>query len=249
MKRIIACIFILTLCVTLVLPCAADELYFVNDSADLLSDAEEIRLEKRLAEISDLYGVDTVALTCYSINGLTPEDYCLDYLASAGYSKDAMIFLVSMEYRDWCITPTGFCYTEINDEGMDYISDGISDYLTDEEYCEGFEAFADRCQAVLKTVKSGKEFKTPYNLPLSLAVSVAIGFLAAFIVTGIMKSKLKTVRMKAAASDYVKPGSLAINSSRDIFLYRQVTRTAKPKNTSTSSSRSGGGGGSRSGKF
>ena len=47
------------------------------------------------------------------------------------------------------------------------------------------------------------------------------------------------VHMKPDAADYMKDGSLHINRSRDIFLYHQVTRTAKPKEES-----SGGGGSS-----
>ena len=47
-----------------------------------------------------------------------------------------------------------------------------------------------------------------------------------------MKSKLKTVRFQAAASNYMKNGSLNITESRDLFLYNTVTRTAKPKNLS-----------------
>ena len=248
MKKIIISLFALMLCAVLIIPAAADESYYVNDLADILSDSQEQLLEAKLSEISESVGADITVLSCDSINGLDPEDYCLNYLANSEYSADAMIFLVSMEYRDWCITPTGYCFGAINDEGMDYIADGISDYLTDGNYLGGFEAFADRCNKVMQTVRSGKEFKVPYSFGLSLIISIIIGFVLAFIVTGVMKSRLKTVSMKAGASDYVKSNSLSINTSRDIFLYRQVTRTVKPKNTSSSSGGSGGGG-SRSGKF
>ena len=58
-------------------------------------------------------------------------------------------------------------------------------------------------------------------------------------ISGVMRSRMKTVHMKPDAADYMKDGSLHINRSRDIFLYHQVTRTAKPKEES-----SGGGGSS-----
>lgn len=247
MKRIVISFFVLIFCLALVIPAAADELCYVNDTADLLSDAEEIRLEAKLSAISGSVGADIVVLSCYSLEGSAPEDYCLSYLADAGYSDDAIIFLVSMEYSDWCITPAGYCDRAINGEGMDYIANGISDYLTDGNYSRGFEVFADRCQKVMNTVRAGKEFKTPYSFGISLVVSLVVGFVVALVVTGVMRGKLKSVAMKAAASDYVKQGSLTVNTSRDIFLYRQVTRTAKPKESSSSSGKSGGG--SRSGKF
>ena len=55
---------------------------------------------------------------------------------------------------------------------------------------------------------------------------------------------MKSVRQKNDAADYVRPGSMQLTHSRDLFLYSHVSRTAKPKNTSSGG---GGGGGSRGG--
>jgi len=58
---------------------------------------------------------------------------------------------------------------------------------------------------------------------------------------------------KAAASDYVRPGSMNVAYANDVFLYSHVNRTAKPKDndssggsathTSSSGTTHGGGGG------
>ena len=75
----------------------------------------------------------------------------------------------------------------------------------------------------------------------------------ALIITGIMRGQMKTVRMKPDAADYMVDGSLQITRSNDIFLYHQVTKTAKPKDddsggssvhTSSSGETHGGSGGS-----
>ena len=80
----------------------------------------------------------------------------------------------------------------------------------------------------------------------------SVGFILSLIIVGRMKAKLKTVRFQAAASSYIKDGSLNINESRDLFFYNTVSRTAKPKDndsggssthTSSSGSTHGGGGG------
>ena len=63
-----------------------------------------------------------------------------------------------------------------------------------------------------------------------LPISFGVGILVAFIVVGSMKAAMKTVYMQAAASDYTKSGSFNVTESRDIFLYRNVERTEKPKN-------------------
>ena len=61
-------------------------------------------------------------------------------------------------------------------------------------------------------------------------IAILIGFIIALIVVLIMKSQLKSVRMNNEAAYYVKQGGLELSSRHDIFLYKQVTRTAKPKN-------------------
>jgi len=65
-----------------------------------------------------------------------------------------------------------------------------------------------------------------------------------------MKGQLKSVRFKSAASDYTKAGSMNVTESRDLFLYRTVSRREKPRENSggssthtSSSGRSHGGGG------
>ena len=79
-----------------------------------------------------------------------------------------------------------------------------------------------------------------------------IGLLLATGTVKRMKNKLKTVRFQSAADSYMKKESLNITEKRDLFLYRTVSRTAKPKNessggssthTSSSGSTHGGGGG------
>ena len=59
--------------------------------------------------------------------------------------------------------------------------------------------------------------------------SIIIGAIIAFVITGYMRMQLKTVRKQMSAMSYVKDDSMNITNSRDMFLYRRVTRTAKPK--------------------
>ena len=91
--------------------------------------------------------------------------------------------------------------------------------------------------------------------PLLLAALV-IGLITALIVTGVMKSRLKSVAPQRDATSYVRQGSMKLTNQRDLFLYRDVHRTERPKessssdsggsstHTSTSGTTHGGGGGS-----
>ena len=61
---------------------------------------------------------------------------------------------------------------------------------------------------------------------------------------------MKTAVENDYASNYVKPGSLKINASRDLFLYSRITKTEKTKSGSeTHTSSSGRTHGGRGGSF
>ncbi|MEE0524952.1 MAG: TPM domain-containing protein, partial [Faecalibacterium prausnitzii] len=76
------------------------------------------------------------------------------------------------------------------------------------------------------------------------------------IVTGVMKSRLKSVAPQRDATSYVRQGSMKLTNQRDLYLYREIHRTERPKetdsgssggsstHTSSSGSTHGGGGGS-----
>jgi uncharacterized membrane protein YciS (DUF1049 family) len=64
---------------------------------------------------------------------------------------------------------------------------------------------------------------------VTVLVCFAIGLVVALIVTGVMKGQLKSVRRQSYASQYVVQGSFCLQRSQDLFLYRNVTRIARPK--------------------
>ena len=61
-------------------------------------------------------------------------------------------------------------------------------------------------------------------------ISLAIGAVIGTITVLVMISQLKSVRSRAGAGDYIRPGSLQIRSRSDIYLYQHTTRVARPKN-------------------
>lgn len=61
-------------------------------------------------------------------------------------------------------------------------------------------------------------------------ICVGIGIAIGLVTVLVLRSQLRSVRPKNAAADYVVKGSFQLRGSRDIFLYRHVHRTPKPKN-------------------
>ena len=264
-KKLLVFLLVLIFCSLSVNVLAAAHPARLVDDAALLSTSEKNELTALLDEISERHQVDVVVVTVNSLGGKTPRAFADDYYDNNGYgygaNADGVLLLVAMDSRDYYITTTGFGITAFTDSGIDYMENRFVGYLSDEDYAAAFETYAELCDEFITEARSGKPYddgnmpKSPFPWGQNLLISLAVGFLIAFIATAIMRSKLKTVRSKAGATDYVRDGSFRVTRSHDFFLYRTVSRRARPKNDSSSggssthsssSGRSHGGGG---GKF
>lgn len=262
-KRIIAVIFILAFCMTSTITVSASskrDLPLLVDNADLLTDSEERDLNSKLDRISGEQKCDVVIVTVYSLDGKTSTEYADDFFDynDYGYGKDCdgILLLVSTEDRDWAISTHGLAIKAFTDAGLNYMSNEFLPYLSSGDYRKAFLTFAELCDDLLTQARNGSPYGSNNILASNtnrILISLGIGVVFAFIITGIMKSKLKSVRFQPAASSYVRRDSVNMRISRDLFLYSRIDRRAKPKNTGSGSSthRSSSGrihGGSR-GKF
>lgn len=230
---------------------AADDMIRIADWAELLSESEEAELSDRLDEISERQKFDIVIVTLDSLEGADIVAYADDFFDYNGYGfgegKDGILFLISMEERDWCISTSGYGITAFTDAGQEYLSEKFLQYLSDGAYADAFQTFAEWCDDYITQARAG----TPYdvdNIPVepfsplgALIIAVVVGFVVSFIVTGIMRLSLHSVFSEPAADSYMKKDSLRLTKNYDLFLYKNVTRTEKPKETSTSTSGSSGG--------
>lgn len=240
-KRITALLLVLVLGLLLALPAAASQgvktYGLIDDGADLLTDEQEAKLTIYLRSLGEKLDISLVVVTVDSLGGKSPRSYADDYYDTYGFLPDGALFLVSMEFRDWWVSTTGKCEDEIS---SDKIEDAVVSYLSSGSYYAAFEAFGKSCE---------KQMTPAYFL--GAVICIAIGLVVALIVTFTMRSQMKSVRPQHSAASYICPGSLNVTTSRDIYLYRTHTVTAKPKSSSSgshtsSSGRSHGGGG---GKF
>ena len=217
----------------------------VVDMAELLSDSEKTALLSKLDEISERQKLDIVVLTVNTLDGKTPRDYADDFYDYNGYgfgeNKDGILLLVSMEDRDWWISTTGYGITALTDAGIEYISKKFLSDLSDGDYAQAFTTYAELCDQFITQAKTGESYDTgnmpkePFNVAWNILVAFVIGLVVAVIVTSIMKKQLKTVQLKSEANNYVKANSMILTENRDLFLYNQVSRRARPKETDNSS--------------
>lgn len=242
-KRLTVMILALLLTVFIGYPVSAagDAAPRLSDKADLLSDSEEAELLEKLDEISQRQQADIVVVTRKSLEGKSAMEYADDFYDEKGYGfgaqKDGILFLISMEERDWYISTRGFGITAVTDAGLEYMSQQFLDDLKEGEYAAAFTVFAELCDDFLTQARTGTPYdvdflpKEPFAFLGMLVVSMGIGFLISLVVTGIMRSRLKTVHSRAGAKDYVDEGSMKLTKEKDLFLYRNVVRRERPKET------------------
>ncbi|MCI8993831.1 MAG: TPM domain-containing protein [Eubacterium sp.] len=262
-KRYFSIFLVMLFCIFTAVPVfAAGNLPRLVDEADLLSDSEESALLSQLDEISERQQVDLVVVTVDSLEGASPMVYADDFYDENGYGfgsgKDGILFLISMEERDWYISTTGYGITAVTDAGLEYMSEKFLGDLSEGNYAAAFTVFAEQCDSFLTQAKTDRPYdvgnlpKEPFPAVRNLVIALVIGFIVALIVTGVMKSRLKSVHSQPAADRYVKNGSMQVTKRNDLFLYRHVDRREKPKENqaggsrthiSSSGMRHGGGGG------
>lgn len=118
----------------------------LKDEAGLLSEDEADSLLAQLDEISERQSCDVIVVTVASLDGKTAESYADDYFDFNGYGLgqdgDGILLLLSMEDRDWAISTHGFAITAFTDAGQDYMTDHFLSYISDGEYAQGFQKYA-----------------------------------------------------------------------------------------------------------
>lgn len=239
MKRFVCFIFIIIFCLTFVGVASAE----VYDGAELLSFDQLEALSERSLKLSERYGCDVLIYTEYYYR--SPLSAAME-LSDA---DDCVIFYVSMQSRDWAVETMGNAQSLFNSDAMDEIEERAVSLLSEGEYAKAFSAYLDVANDVLNANAQGKEYKHPKELSTLftyILVAAALALIIAFTWVGILKGQLTSVRFQHGAGAYKKAGSFNVTKSDDVFLYKNVTRVARPKSNSSSGGR---GGGSRSGKF
>lgn len=240
--RFFALLLLLVFCAVLAVPAVAAEANsVVMDFAGLLTETEINTLENKLEAIADRYAVQVIVVTVDSCYGADHEEYAEDLYFEYGYGfgryRDGILLLIDMDpyNRGWAIYGHGLGADAMPHNQIMKLGDAMTPDLQAGDFAAAFHLFADRCEERINIAINGE----PFALGKSLLISLVIGFVIALIATGIMRGKLKSVRAQHAASNYVRQGSMHLTQSYELYLYKTVTRRARPKSTSS-------GGGSRS---
>lgn len=222
------------------------------DNAVLLGAGEAATLLQRLDEISERQACDVVIVTVDSLQGKTATEYADDFFDYNGYgigeNDDGILFLISMEDRDWAISTHSFAIAAFTDAGQAHIMEQVLPSLGENEYFEAFSRFSGLADDFLAQARSGVPYDAG-NLPktemdaeeraILVVVSALLAMLLAFIPMAVIKAAHRSASLKNHADTYIREGSLRVTGGNEIFLYRHVARTRRESKSA------GGEGGSR----
>lgn len=218
------------------------------DDAEVLTEDEDNELEDALEELSLRQSFDVTIATIESLESVdydSMEAYADDLYDSCqfgyGPDMDGVLLLVSVGDRKWHISTCGYGITAFTDAGIQYLGEQMTPDMADGDYAAAFRTFVQWSDAYIDAARSGHPYDVK-NLPreplspMYLVLAVGIGLVLAWVIVGVMKSRLRSVAFQENAASYVREGSMNLTNSRELFLYRDVHRTERPKESSSSDS-------------
>lgn len=219
----------------------------VIDDASILTSEQVETIEDCLKEVSDKHNINVVFYTTteYPSEGISRQ--AAEKLDSLSY-YDGFIFelnLSSMEYEIVVMGSAEYLrgYLEY---GLDILYDALvnQDYVLANKQFASFIDYAYEDYAYQENNHKHEEVvkKEPMSIMDKALISAGAGVAVSIVVLLILNSQLKSEGKKQNANNYIKPHSFNLTRSGDIFLYRNVHRTLRPRdNDNGSNLRSGGG--------
>ena len=261
-KRTCCLLLMFMFCLVLCVSAAAAEqtgaqLSYVTDEAGLLSENENMLLEKMAENVSQKYGVGVYIVTVedyrdFQSEGVYKATYTLyhEYTMGEGPNRDGIMLLLSMDDRDWAM----FCYGSrceyaFNSYGQEKLEKVFLDNFGENDWYGGFEDYIKECSVYLKKAASGKPVRASLFFPILIVVGLSL--LAATAIVAVIWQKMENVSEKATANAYVTAG-LQLTEQTDHFTHKTTSSRKIERSSSggrSSQSESGGGGSGRSGKF
>lgn len=224
----------------------------VVDNAGILTAEEEARIAARIKQLTEKYNVDFVLFTDESSHGLSDEQYAVDFYRFNGYglgvqhSGSILYLRVKDGHGGWRSMGTGRSELYVGDwQNVEDQDDQLEPYVRSGAYAEGILNYLENLDLIYQyghIPEPPVEKNIPGGIAASGGIAGAIAALVAGIRNGSLKSQMQTIHTAKRADNYLVPGSLNMNFSRDVYLYSDIIRTAIP----TQEEREGGGSSSHS---
>lgn len=245
-KKIFSIIIAALICVSFVFSASAHTQQYVIDYVDKLSSSEIEELNLFAEKLESAYGVAVLFCITEGTGDVTADEFTAETYNDYTDNENGIIIV----HDDWNKTYSTFVSGDAEEILTDASVDSMIDaYDSNDSYYGGIYACYELAEEYLENGYSGgyvydgepvyagestesetekeKDGVSIIWLPVSLLIGLLVGFL---IINGIA-SKNKSVKMQENATVYTRPGSMIITGSADNFLYNNVERREKPKQT------------------
>lgn len=232
------------------------QLAYVTDTANLLTDDQQMALETRAEELSREYEFSIYIIAVTNYRSYSHETDFWDanveiyktYDLGWGSDKAGASLMVSTDERDFCLhfnsDRADYVFSEA---GRDAIEDRIISYLRENDYYGAFNEYLNACQEYLEAAANGTpvaagqrsrndaQQKRGFSLLFFLP-----GIFLAGVTAVVLVAPMRSAGVKSQADDYTVPGSMRLTRQSDHFLRRTVSR--RPRQTENRPPQGGGGG-------
>lgn len=208
----------------------------LTDTADIFTDEEEEVMVEQLQTLRETYGTDFVVFTDVSTYGLARKVYAADFFEATGHGLgddfSGMILFICMEdgNRGWWTAAKGSVKPLFTERSINWLDDRLEPYMKGGDYGAGVIQYLNDLDTLYEKGEppmSGEALL--FVIGGTLIAGLAGGGFVLFFVTGLME----TVKEAAHADSYLVKGSFQLRHSRDVFLYRSVSRTRRKSESSS----------------
>lgn len=218
---------------------AASDKAYIHDYAGVLTQDEASSIKSKLEDVSLKYGIDVViAIVPEDITDAEAEAIYDDNGYGTGNKRDGIITVIITDKSLYANTVISLAGNLSEKSTVSAVIDEFDSSYKQKLAADDYTGAIDDCIKAESRYIEAYQKEIGFHLAKKILISLAVGFVISGIVVLVMKGKLKSVRVKSAAADYVVPGSFNLRESRDLFLYANVTKTPRAQD----SNKSGGGG-------
>ena len=243
MKKFIAFISALTICIASALPVMAE---FTNppvtDNAGYLTEEEFSKLSENLERIRQLYDFDVDIYTESTMDADSAQDAADDIFDYQGYGAgedaDGILLYVATEPRVYHFSTHGLGMAYFNSSGLSHVEEEVLPYLKENDYYTAFTVYADKAEELLQMASEGEPYDESQSSGLYTLCVVAgallLPLIIAYAAMHFKLSLMNTAVNENFAENYIKENSYNLTNSQDIYLYSRIDKVERPKEDSSS---------------
>lgn len=241
--QFLACLFFLTMNALAANPSS------LADGAQLLKGSERIAVLNEIGSIEKEYGVRLAVVTVKTTNNVKIGDYANQLLDSTYKDGKNGSMVLAMDTRDYYLATDTAMRQRISDKGgIPALEEKCLPLLKEKKYADAFKAYALETGELLAYYEANGKAYDPHDAFswTALLIALILGIGGGFLIRRYLINTMSNVVPALAASAYLDENSFDLTEQEDIFLFMNVSRTAKAKKSerhdSTDEKHGGGGG-------